>query len=296
MNGQFYSIRRHLAERGVNLDSPSFKCVREHLALVKKKLHKDGLGNLPNRASSLSAQEVHTLFETKTAGVQSPVALNNAMAIMIMWLGRRGYTELYRTRLGDIKVIVNEGVPVLTLCKERVSKTRQGENPQHVRFGVPWLSSMEDESRCPVTIYQTLVSMRPQGMMDPESHLLLTPISGIHKDCRKQLNQGPPWFKQSPMGLDTVGKIVKTMCVTAGIDISNRKISNSSMRKMTVSTLVEGGFSAADIVKYLNTLVTEARPVSSTTPPFPPTLGAELAKLLWVVKQLSLPRNQPLLS
>ena len=80
------------------MDRPSFKCVREHLSLVKEKLYKDGLGNLPNRASSLSAQEVYTLFETKTAGLQSPVALNNAMAIMVMWLGRRGYTELYRTR------------------------------------------------------------------------------------------------------------------------------------------------------------------------------------------------------
>ena len=153
------------------------------------------------------------------------------MALFIMWLGRRGYSELFETRLGDLKVTLMDRVPVLSLCKERVSKTRQGERPQHVRHGVPWLSSLEDTQRCPVNIFNKIVKMRPANAMhddSPDSPMLLTPIDNIHGDCRRVVEDSGPWFKSSPLSQEAVGKIVMNMTVRAGIVLSNRKITNSS--------------------------------------------------------------------
>ena len=69
---------------GIDMDTPVFNPVRKHLAAAKKQLHRDGLGNLPNRADPLTDKEVFKIFEDRVAGIHSPQALTNAMAIFAL--------------------------------------------------------------------------------------------------------------------------------------------------------------------------------------------------------------------
>ena len=51
-------------------------------------------------------------------------------------LGRRARQELRSTCFGDLIIEVADGNQFLTLNKERLCKTRSGEDPRDVRHGV----------------------------------------------------------------------------------------------------------------------------------------------------------------
>ena len=235
---------------GIDIDKPLFDPVRKHLAAAKKQLHRDGLGNLPNRADTLTGKEVFKIFEDRVAGLHSPIALTNAVAIFTLWFGRRGGEELRLSCIGDLKVVVKNNIPTLVLNGERVSKSRQGSNPHHVRFGVPELKSLKDTERCPVTIFLKYLEKRPANMQHDDAPMFLRPVKGSQKDPRKKMKSPRPWFNKTPLGRNSVSLLVRTMVGFAGINTANRKLTNSSIRKMTVTTLNEAGFSPADIVLY----------------------------------------------
>ena len=87
-------------------------------------------------------------------------------------------------------------------------------------------------------------------MQHDDTPMFLVPVKGSQKDPRKKMKSSGPWFNKTPLGKNSVGTFVRTMVGFAGINTSNRKITNSSIRKMTVTTLNESGFSPADIVLY----------------------------------------------
>ena len=108
------------------------------------------------------------------AGTHNPKAINNAMAMICMFLGCRGGNELYKRCLGDLKVTNKSGIRYLTLSKERVMKTRSGENPRDIRFGLPTLRELKNNpQKCPVETFITLKSKRPVGYTSPDSPLFL---------------------------------------------------------------------------------------------------------------------------
>ena len=97
--------------------------------------NKCGKGNLDNpliclrhprfgNCSSVSWRE-HT--------VHCPAALWTSMVIICLSLGRRERTELRAKRFEDLIIEVVDGNQFITLDKERLSKTRQGEDARNMR-------------------------------------------------------------------------------------------------------------------------------------------------------------------
>ena len=125
----YASVKRYLVSKDYHFSSsPPLPKVTQILKCVSKNLKKEGFGDLPNRSEALTSEEIDALYESRVAGYHNPVALNTAIAITCMFLGFRAYNELYRRCLGDMKIITINGKRFLTVVKERITKTRNGNN------------------------------------------------------------------------------------------------------------------------------------------------------------------------
>ena len=122
---------------------------------ITRQLKKKGMGKLPNASHAISNTEVMKLYADKVAGRHSPMALNNAMAINLMFLGFKGCRELYNRMLGDLKIVSVDGKNELHIAKERATKTRSGEAPKVAPFGLPTLAATGNDD-CPVKAFEEL--------------------------------------------------------------------------------------------------------------------------------------------
>jgi hypothetical protein len=57
------------------------------------------------------------------------------------------------------------------------------------------------------------------------------------------------WYKNSPVGVNEIGKWVKTAPEEIGLDTKKRKISNHSIRSTTVSSLAKAGVGEHQLIK-----------------------------------------------
>lgn len=144
----------------------------------------------------------------------------------------RGGKEQRQLMWGDIEVGVDEdGDEYLVHKKERATKTRTGENVRNIRQFKPkaWNNSIGD--RCPVNAYKLYAEKRPAQMLKPESPFFLA------INVRNPLND-QAWFKNSPMGVNTIYGLTKQMWAKIkGSD--SRKITNHSVRKHLVQKCVD---------------------------------------------------------
>ena len=86
------------------------------------------------------------------------------------------------------------GIKYLTLVKERVTKTRQGEKPRSGRHGMPKLSEIrENPARCPVRAFEALTKHRPLEFRGDDSPLFLTPTTN---SAVNKYNDTVRWFKK----------------------------------------------------------------------------------------------------
>ena len=160
----YYSIKRHLVDLEVSISPLNWKALTSHLGAACKMSKRAGKGNLDNAADMLTTSEVRELFVRKLAGTHSPAALWNAMVIICLSLGRRARGELRETRYGDVIIEIVDGNQFITLDKERLSKTRQGEDPRNMRHGVGVLAEdAGNEHFCPVATFLKFCDMRPES-------------------------------------------------------------------------------------------------------------------------------------
>ncbi len=95
----FSSIRRRLKQEDRVISHQSVDKVVAVIKAVCKELKGLGEGNQPNATDELINEEVMSLFDQRCAGSHNPRALQNAVAIYLMFMGIRGYTELYNVCL-----------------------------------------------------------------------------------------------------------------------------------------------------------------------------------------------------
>ena len=245
----YASLKRYLKEKDFPFsESPPLTKVTEVLKAVCKGLKKKGKGSLPNKSDAVTSQEINMLYETGMAGFHNPRALNNALAVTCMFLGFRGGRELYCRCLGDFKVVTADGIRYLTVTKERVTKTRNGETPRDLRFGEPRLAEIPGSKMCPVKVFETIHLYRPTNFTDENSPLFLRPFA---LDPVKPYTQNKTWYFKQRIGIHEICKIVKKMCVPSDIDFSGRKITNTSMRKAVATTLLKNKCSTKTIMRQL---------------------------------------------
>ena len=230
----FSSIQRVLKEN----DRPLSKISIDRLDLVMrarlKELKKRGEGSLPHARDELTTEELQLLFTEKCAGPHNPRALQNAIAIFLLLMGKRGRGELYATKLGDLAIITLDGVRHLVLQREGQTKTRQGDNLDTRRS--PKLAEMPQcPAQCPVALFEKLQKKRPETFCSPDSPLFLKAAT---VEPRVNFEEGYRWFHGMRMGVHLISKIVSDMVNKSSIISKDRNIGNTSLRKTLGSTLL----------------------------------------------------------
>ena len=244
----WYSLKRHLKPSGMDFSQQIFSQVTDHLKCAFKKLRSEGGGQGPKTSNGLTAEEINFFFSSKCAGAHHPRALINALVIYVMWMGRRGMKELHKMKYGDL-YITNSNGHIFVNLRDVQAKNRQGENPQDRNHNSGSLCGIKETFKCPVTLLTLYSEKRPEAMRTPDSPLFLSCNTTAHKDYRREFN-GEPWYISTRMGQNTLAKIVKDMVIASGLSVNGRRITNTSIRKNTASTLSEGGLSSKVIMAY----------------------------------------------
>ena len=226
------SFDRHLREHGRQysiLTDRHFEKAREALASKRKQLRRFGKGQKPNKALGLTDDQIQQLWLEKQLGDHSPSAL-----LQTIWFnntihfGWRARDEHRKAKLGDFTVKREEGpqgTEYVEWTIERGSKTRTGEKETvPLRAFNPKMYATGGE-KCPVKMFKNYLSRRPVGMRNPEDPFYLATISNPVSQI---------WFKQQPLGKNSLGTFMKKMCKAA--EITGRHTNHSARRTM-ITTL-----------------------------------------------------------
>ena len=233
------SNQRHIPEQKLPfniLKDDAFSRSRSVLVAKRKSLVKEGRGNKPNASCELTDEEEAKLFETGKFGNHNPLALQRTLLwFLSMQFGFRARDESRKLCWGDIVLDVDAvtGREVLVWTAERGSKTSLGLKGGHQRQFCP-KPFATGTNRCPVLYYNLFKARRPQKANSPESPFSLTVN---HQTWR----QSQVWYKGSPLGKNEIGKFMSTAAKNVGLAAQNKKISNHSVRKTSISHLLDAG-------------------------------------------------------
>ena len=246
-------IARYLNEKkyGANImEHPDFRDMREVLKRKLKELKELGLGNHPKTAASLTEDEVGNLWESNVFNTTTPLGLLRVLFFYLsLNFGMRSGQEHRDLRLGDIKLLEDHNGREFLAYSERQTKTRTGADPKNTRKCVPQLWSQPTMGeRDPVAVYKKYLEKRPQTTLTPDSPFYLSVIYRQHYD-------GPaPWFKDLPVGRNTLQTLLKKCAAEAGI--TGKVITNHSARKTMIQTLRNSGFNTESIMDNFSLLKT----------------------------------------
>ena len=233
------SNQRHIPEQKLpfnTLKDDAFSRSRSVLVAKRKSLVKEGRGNKSNASCELTDEEEAKLFETGKFGNHNPLALHRTLLwFLSMQFGFRARDESRKLCWGDIVLDVDAvtGREVLVWTAERGSKTSQGLKGGHQRQFCP-KPFATGTNRCPVLYYNLFKARRPQKANSPESPFSMTVN---HQTWR----QSQVWYKGSPLGKNEIGKFMSTAAKNVGLAAQNKKISNHSVRKTSISRLLDAG-------------------------------------------------------
>ena len=99
--------------------------------------------------------------------------------------------------------------------------------------------NLAEPSKCQVRMYKLYRANMPQNMSHEESPFFL----GI-----KRNGKSSQWYRSQPMGHDTLGSIMKRMCVVAGL---LGKHTNHSVKKTMMTNLVQANIDS-NLIYQLN--------------------------------------------
>ena len=251
LQSMFNSISRYLLDKKYPLSimtAPEFNKSRNALKSKKKELKKEGYGNKPNEAESLTKAEIKILYEKKQLGPFSALSLTNTVWLNnMLFFGMRSCTVHRNLKWGDISIQkTNDGVEYLLYDKERQTKTRQGDtNDRRKVKGKGFMtlnrpnvgSSLID----PVEMFKLYSSKRPLGMSDDESPFYL----GIN--IVRKIDSSKPWFVKAAIGVNKLNGLMKTMATAAGLE---GRFTNHSGRKTMMQTFVNNNVPPTQIIQH----------------------------------------------
>ena len=112
---------------------------------------------------------------------------------------------------------------------ERQTKTRTGAEPKDTRTVKPKMFSVPGSDRDPLRAFHLFAAKRPKQMNSEDSpfHLAV--------NLTKMANSSKPWLKATPMGVNKLNSLLKTMAQKAGLNAEN--LTNHSGRKRMIQKL-----------------------------------------------------------
>ena len=238
------ALDRHLNEQGYKFSiirCREFHSSKQVLEGKARQLRQSGMGKRPNKARSLTEEEEEVLWKAGKFGATTPEALTCTMWwLLTQFFGLRGRQEHHSMMMEDFQLCKNdEGVEFVQFT-EGPTKTRQGGLQSKNRDFQPRMFSIGGE-RCPVALFKQFVERRPPKMQCSGPFYL----SVKHN---RRFNDNI-WFKSQPMGENTISNMMKTIVAGTSLETSEKKFTNHSARKTTVSKLKKANVGRSDIVK-----------------------------------------------
>ena len=239
------SFDRYLQDLGLSKEyslfsNPVFHKVNEVLAKKRRQLRQMGKGLKPNKADMLTEEEIELLWNSGQLGSHNPRFLLNTVWFHFCSLfGWRGRDEHSKLKFGDVslkKEATGERLEFLEWSVEKGSKTRTGESTAVRQFN-PKIYATNDK-RCPVKHFKAYLQHRPIEMCTDDAPFYLACIINPQSNV---------WYKRQAMGPNTLGSIMKNMASEA--KIPNKRITNHSARKTSISTLKHSNFDPLNIAQ-----------------------------------------------
>ena len=211
---------------------------REVLAAKKKSLVKQGRGNKPNACRDLTDEEEAKIYEAEEFGC-SPQALQRTLWwFLSMHFGFGARDKSRKLCWGNIMLEKDPetGLEVLVWRAERGSKTRQGLEGRHRRQHNPRIYATGTE-RCAILFYKLFRNHLPNKACSVEFPFFLAVNY-------QSWHENSVWYKCSPVSKKTttnIGKLISKATDTVGLLKSGKKVSNHSVRKTSISRLLDAG-------------------------------------------------------
>ncbi|CAH3034262.1 unnamed protein product [Porites evermanni] len=230
------ALDRHLKNAGKKhsiLRDREFEKSRQQLEAKARELRVKGYGKRKNASHALNEEDEEFLWQSGQLGKHSAQALVNVnFKNVTEHFGLRGRQEHYSMTVEDFSIITSpDSVVKYITFKEGPTKTRQGGLRIAHRAVQPKMFSTGGE-RCPVMLFEEMLSRRPPEMRDSGPFYLTT----ISKP------KGQVWFSRQRMGEHKIGQLMKDMAVKSGLTAATgKKITNHSSRKTCVQKLKNAG-------------------------------------------------------
>lgn len=238
------ALDRHLNEKGYKfsiIKDREFHSSKQVLEGKARQLRQSGMGKRPNKARSLTREEEEVLWEAEKFGTKTPDALICTLWwVLTQFFGLRGRQEHHGMKMEDFQLCTNDDGVEFVQFTEGPTKTRQGGLNSRKRDFQPRMFTVGGE-RCPVAIFKQFVERRPPNMKFSGPFYL-----SIKRNRRSNDNT---WFKCQPMGVNSISDMMKTIVAGTSLEESEKRFTNHSARKTTVSKLKKANVERSDIVK-----------------------------------------------
>ena len=236
------SIERYLKEIRYEfsiLNSNEFIDSRAVLEGKARTLREMGKGKRPNKACSLSNEELESLSDCGELGYNSPYSVVNTLWWQFtLHFGLRGRQEHHNMRMEHFEIKSDDnGVEYVTYA-EGITKTRQSGLREKTRDVQPKMFAT-GMARCPVALFKFYRSKRPVELTN-EGPFYLTVITNPSTDI---------WYKKVPMGVNYINNIMKNMIARLPLaKTCSKKLTNHSARRTLVKTLKKHQVPKCDII------------------------------------------------
>ncbi|XP_071147422.1 uncharacterized protein KIAA1958-like [Mytilus edulis] len=200
------SISRYLKDSNYQcniMTDDEFYKSRQTFSAKFKNLKSLRLGNKPNAADPITDDDINKFYSKNVMGATSPRSLINTKHINNNYhFGLRGVTEHYNLCWGDITLKVDtNGDEYLQYCRERQTKTRQGDNLSNLRKTGPIaMENKNDHSRCPVFAYKLYRQKRPETMKKDYSPFYIQATTFLDDTYGSKLL----WYKAQRFGTKSI--------------------------------------------------------------------------------------------
>lgn len=248
-----HSYERHLKEcRYVTEDNRisilkdcAFEDTRQAVNAKRRELKKQGMGNRPHRAVSVDQEEENILWDKGVLGISTPFSLQFTIWFYFtMLMGLRGRDEHRSIRFGDVQLKIQPDGSEYIELNERASKTRDGSVSYDSRATIQKIfcsCDSGDASKCVIEVWKKFVSHRPVDFCGSDDPLYLQ----YKMDDHIKKSNTPVWFKQQPLGANSLGKFLPKACVMAGLEPRG----NHGVRATTVQRLRKAGLPDDQIIQ-----------------------------------------------
>ena len=211
-------LQMHFASLGFQyefLDDPKFSKLTNCLDNKMKLNASKGLGRKKRQAEVLEPEEIRLLWEKRLLGDHSPQALLDTLLICggIVFGLRAGQEHRSLRREGfdpQYEFVDVDNLECIHYTEDVSTKTNNGglkHDNLDPKDGTCYPSKFKD--RCLVQLTKLYYSKIPKTYKTPAFYL--------QPNSEKNVSKGAPWFRDSPVGRDSLGKVVKRLCNLAGI-------------------------------------------------------------------------------